>query len=173
MIKIGFNTDLIYNYNKGDELFTPSNAVIPLIKHIGKDAVIWECAEKEGENGNITKELRGAGFKVITTSIHEGVDFLTCDIPEEVTHIITNPPFSLKNEFLKRCYEIGKPFALLLPIQALDTKYRFNLYEKYGLQVMLFDKRISYIGSNGSPPFASCWITNGILPKEINYERLK
>ena len=155
---MGFDTEKIYTYKKGDELFTPSSAIIPLIKYLPKEAVIWECAEKQTEDGNITKELRSAGFKVITTSVHNGVDFLTCDVPESVTHIITNPPFSLKNEFLQRCYNIGKPFALLLPIQTLDTKYRFNLFKKYGVQVMFFDKRISYIGSNGSPPFASCWI---------------
>ena len=79
---------------------------------------------------------------------------------------------SKKNEFLKRCYEIGKPFALLLPIQTLDTKQRFELYKQHGLQIILFDRRVSYIGSNGSPPFASCWISNKILPNEINYEVL-
>ena len=169
---MSFNASVIYTYKQNDEIFTPSNAIIPLIHYLPKGAVIWECAEKQSEDGNITKELRNAGFKVITTSIHNGIDFLTCDIPEEVTHIITNPPFSLKNKFLKRCYEIGKPFALLLPIQTLDTKQRFELYKQYGLQIILFDRRVSYIGSNGSPPFASCWISNKILPNEINYEVL-
>ena len=45
-----FNTDKIYNYNKGDELFTPKNAITPLIKYLPKDAVIWECAEEVYRN---------------------------------------------------------------------------------------------------------------------------
>ena len=170
---MSFDINNIYTYKQQDEIFTPSNAILPLIPYLPSNAVIWECAEKETMDGNITKELRNVGFKVITTSIHNGTDFLTSTVPEGVTHIITNPAFSLKNEFLTRCYEIGLPFALLLPIQALDTKQRFNLYKTYGLQVMLFDKRISYIGSNGSPPFASCWISNGILPKELVFEEVQ
>lgn len=167
-----FNTDKIYTYNKGDELFTPKNAIKPLIKYLPENAVVWECAEKANDNGNITIELKNNGIEVISTSIHNGVDFLDCEIPDNITHIITNPPFSLKNEFLKRCYEIGKPFALLLPVQALDTKKRFELYKKYGLELLVFDKRISYIGSNGSPPFSSCWFCNGILPEKIVFEEV-
>lgn len=167
-----FNTDKIYTNKSGDELYTPINAITPLIKYLPKDAVIWECAEKPNENGNITTELIKNGFKVVTTSIHNGVDFLNCEIPNEITHIITNPPFSEKNRFLQRCYEIGLPFALLLPIQALDTKNRFNLYKKYGLQLMIFNKRINYIGSNGSPPFTSAWFTNGILKEELVFEEV-
>jgi hypothetical protein len=169
---LDFNTDKIYTYSKGDELYTPSNAIIPLIKYIPKDKVIWECAEKQTEDGNITKELRNNGYKVITTSIHNGYDFLKCDIPKDINCIITNPPFSLKNEFLERCYKLNLPFALLLPIQALDTKRRFNYYKKYGLDLLIFDKRISYIGSHGSPPFASAWFTNKILPERLVFEHL-
>jgi hypothetical protein len=167
-----YKTDKIYNYKQGDELFTPSNAIIPLIKYLPKNSVIWECAEKPTEDGNITLELRNNGFKVITSSIHKGVDFFDCEIPKNITHIITNPPFSKKTEALQRCYEIGLPFALLLPIQTLDTDKRFNLFVEYGVQVMIFNKRVNYIGSNGSPPFASAWFTNGILPRDLVFEKL-
>lgn len=169
---MGFNTDKIYTYNKGDELYTPRNAVLPLVKYLPKNYTIWECAEKESEDGNITNILKENGFNVVTTSIHNGIDFLNCQVPENVNCIITNPPFSLKNQFLKRCYEIDLPFALLLPIQALDTKQRFEMYSQYGLDLLIFDKRVSYIGSNGSPPFTSAWFTNGILPERLIFERL-
>jgi len=169
---MGFNTDKIYTYNKGDELYTPENAVTPLIKYIPKDFIVWECAEKATEDGNITKCLRKNGFNVITTSIHKGIDFLNCDIPNKIDCIITNPPFSLTNEFLRKCYEIGLPFALLLPVRMLDTKIRFNMFNEYGLDLLIFDKRVSYVGSNGSPPFSSAWFSNGMLPKNLIFERL-
>ena len=38
--------------------------------------------------------------------------------------IITNPPYSLKDEFIKKCYEWNKPFCLLLPITAFERKAR-------------------------------------------------
>jgi hypothetical protein len=170
---MGFDTDKIYTYKQKNELWTPVNAITPLIKYLPKNAVIWECAEKPTHDGNITLELRNKGFEVVTTSIHTGTDFLKCDIPNNITHIVTNPPFEFKTEFIKRCYEIGKPFALLLPIQALDTKTRFEMYSKHGLQLIMFDKRISYIGSNGSPPFASAWFTNGLLSKDLVWESIE
>lgn len=39
-------TAIKYTYNKGDELYTPSNAIVPLIRYLPKGAIIWECAEK-------------------------------------------------------------------------------------------------------------------------------
>jgi hypothetical protein len=54
----------------------------------------------------------------------------------------------------------------------LDTKIRFNMFSKHGLDLLLFDKRVSYIGSNGSPPFSSAWFSNGMLPKNITFEKL-
>jgi hypothetical protein len=169
---MGFNTDKIYTYGKGDELYTPINAVLPLTKYIPKNSTIWECAEKEKEDGNITKTFRDNGYKVITTSIHNGTDFLNCEVPEGIDCIVTNPPYSLVNEFLKRCYDIGLPFALLLPVRTLDTKVRFEMFNQYGLELMLFDRRVSYIGSAGSPPFSSGWFTNKILPSKLIFERL-
>ena len=41
--------------------------------------------------------------------------------PVQFDCIITNPPFSLKQEFLQRCYELGKPFALLLPLTTFES----------------------------------------------------
>jgi hypothetical protein len=169
---MGMNTDRVYTYSKKDELFTPSSAVLPLIKYIPKNATVWECAEKKSEDGNITKELRRSGINVVTTSIHNGVDFLECRMPKGVSHVITNPPFSKKNEFLKRCYNLGKPFALLLPTDTINTKTRFALYKKYGLEIMIFNKRINYIGSKGRPPFASAWFCWWILPEKLIFEYL-
>lgn len=166
------NMGTIYKSVASDEYYTFSNTILPLIKYIPKDAIVWECAEKINHDGNITKELKNAGIKVITTSIHTGTDFLKCEIPSGITHIITNPPFGLKNEFLKRCYEIGLPFALLLPIEALGTKKRFDLL-KQGIEIMVFDKRVKYENAKDSPAFSSCWFCRNILPKQIVFEELK
>lgn len=167
---MGLDTSKIYTYNSGDELFTKEGAIIPLLEFIPKDAVVWECAERFDMNGNITKTLRNNGIKVITTSIHNGHDFLEVEIPDGVTHIITNPPFSLKDEFLKKCYEHKLPFALLLPTNTMNGVARFEMF-KNGLEILLFDKRVSYIGSKDSPPFASGWFCNGILPEKLVFRR--
>ena len=80
---------------------------------------------------------------------------------------------SLKLEFLENCYEIGKPFALLRPLTALEGKKRGELYKKYGIQLIIPNKRINFITPSGKGSgswFATswfCWKLN--LPKDLNF----
>jgi len=80
--------------------------------------------------------------------------------------IITNPPFKFKQQFLEKCYELGKPFALLLPLTTFETKKRQNLFKKHGLEVIFFDKRINFETPNNvvksSAWFATAWFTHGL-----------
>ncbi len=170
---MGFDISKVYTYKEDDELYTPSYAIKPLIKYLPKNSVIWECAERIGEEGNITKELRNEGFKVITTSIHNGEDFLTCEVPNGVNCIITNPPFSLKDDFIKRCYYLNLPWALLLPIGALQSIERAKMFKKHGVDLLVFDKRIKFINGGNSPSFATAWFTNKLLNSGIVFEELK
>ena len=102
---------------KNDELYTPDYVVKPLLKYLPKDKVIWECTDF-GES-NITKLLKQNGYNVISTH-KDDFDFLT-DTPNfDFDMIITNPPYSSKNEFLKKCYGYNKPFCLLLPLTSLE-----------------------------------------------------
>lgn len=59
--------------------------------------------------------------------------------------IITNPPYSLKNEFLKKCYEYNKSFLLLLPLTSLEGKERCKLYIENGIELIVLDKRINFM----------------------------
>ena len=51
---------------KNDELYTPDEAVLPILKYLDKSKIYWECTDF-GES-NITKVLKENGFKVIHTS---------------------------------------------------------------------------------------------------------
>lgn len=86
-----------------DEIYTPENAVTPLLKYIPKNIVIWEATDY-GES-KITKVLKDNGWKVISTHKRD-LNFLTDKPQFDYDMIITNPPYSLKNEFIKRCYEL-------------------------------------------------------------------
>jgi len=90
--------------------------------------------------------------------------------------IITNPPFSKKNEFIERCYELKRPFALLLPFAALETGRRQKQWRK-GLQLIIINKRLNFETPNNikksSAWFATAWFTNGFnLPKDIMFGEL-
>ena len=154
----------------GSDMFkTPEYAITPLIKYLNPNWHIWECA---CGSGNIVDFLLKNKFIVIGTDISTGIDFLQTD---KVIGdcIITNPPYSLKNQFLKKCYDIGKPFALLLPITALESDFRQQLFRKYGLQLLLFNKRIQFMTPSGKRShcwFASAWFTHGLnLNNQLNF----
>ena len=47
-------------------------------------------------------------------------DFFDCASDDVYDGVITNPPYSLKDKFIEHCYELDKPFALLLPVTAIQ-----------------------------------------------------
>lgn len=161
----------LINYIKNekyDEFYTPDEAIYPILKYLDKDKVYWECTDF-GES-NITKILKENGFKVIGTKKDE-IDFLK-DYPEfEFDVIITNPPYSLKDDFIKRCYEYDKPF-LLLPITALEGKARNKLYKENGIEIIVLNKRINFMKSKKNVYFNTSWFCNGICDKQLNFEEV-
>lgn len=142
---------------------TPPEALLPLYQYIPKDWVIWEPAEGDG---NLSRTLREQGYRVVAGDIITGQDFLTSE-PNQFDCIVTNPPFSIKQKFLARAYELGKPFAFLLPLTTFETRARQQLFIRHGLEVVMFDKRINFARAGeadaaGSAWFATAWFTNGL-----------
>lgn len=136
-------------------------ALHPLYQYLDRSSLIWECATG---NGNLTNELRARGYKVIDTDILSGFDFLTWQ-PPQWNVIVTNPPYPLKQEFLERAYSLGKPFAFLMPITTLETYKRQRLFHRFGVEVVLMDRRINFetpFGVNGKAWFGSAWFTRGL-----------
>ena len=152
-----------------DDFYTPDNALYPLLPYINKDYRIWESASG---TGNIINFFRKNGFDIFGTDIKEGQDFLTSN-RNDFDCIVTNPPFSIKDKWLEKCYLYGKPFALLLPLTALEGKFRHTLYKKYGIEVMIFDGRVQYMGGK-SCWFNSAWFCWGLdLPDKLNFMKLE
>jgi hypothetical protein len=162
--------------NKETDLcYTPTYAIFPILKYIPKDKIIW--CPFDTENSEYVKILREREFKVVSSHIDEGKDFFEYE-PEDWDIIISNPPFSQADKILERCYQLGKPFMLLMPLKYLQAKGRGKLFVKYGIQLLTFDKRIGYYTNGdfskpkegnyqGSSYF--CW---KILPKDLIIEIL-
>ena len=157
-----------------DDFQTPPEALTPLYPYLKKEWVIWEPACGKG---NLVRALGDNGFGMrIATDILTGFDFLTMEphiidadgIRRAVAYdcIITNPPFRYKQAFLERCYSLGKPFALLLPLTTFETGKRQALFKKFGAEVIFFDRRINFETpnkiSNSSAWFATAWFTHGL-----------
>ncbi len=156
-----------------DDFQTPPEAIVPLLPYLQSGWRIWECACGKG---NLVRAFKDYGFNVIGSDILGGHDFLS-ETPDEFDCIITNPPFKYKQQFLERCYVLGKPFALLLPLTTLETKKRQELMKRFGIEIILFDKRINFETPNkvekSSAWFATAWFTNGLnIGKQINFAEL-
>lgn len=157
------------NMRKDDEYETPLYAVKIIEPYLKRQSTIWCPFDKE--HSNFVNYFYDMGHEVIYGHIETGQDFFTCQVPEDVDYIISNPPYSKKNEVYKRLYEIGKPFAMLVNLQGLcDSKKRASLFAKYGVQVMYVYPRIKYI-KNGVQMtgniFQSGYVCKDILPKNL------
>ena len=155
---------------KNDELYTPEEAIYPILKYLDKDKIYWECTDF-GES-NITKVLSKNGFNVIATRKEE-FDFLKDDPLFKFDVIITNPPYSIKDKFIKRCYELDKPFLLLLPLTALEGKERNKLYKEKGIELIVLDKRINFMKNKNNVWFNTSWFCRGIAKEQLNFERVE
>jgi hypothetical protein len=157
-------------------LMTPDWPVISLLnalpEPLKENSIVWEPA---CGTGNIVNLLKRTNQKCIGTDLSTGVDFLESNWPtENFDYIITNPPFSLKDQFLKKCYEYKKPFALLLPITAFDGKERRAMFKEHGMQLLVLPKRVDFAFPDGTykgkPHFFCSWFTWGFnFDRDITY----
>ena len=157
-----------------NEQYTPFYAVDPITKYIPKDKKIWcpfDC-----EWSAFYQTFNRGGWHVTRSSIEEGQDFFEY-MPEEFDVIVSNPPFTKKDEVLRRLYEIGKPFAILLPLNSLQGVSRFE-YFKQGIQLLSLDKRIAFPTPDSmeeykkAVSFATVYFCKDILPRDLIVEEL-
>ena len=158
-----------------DEFYTPRYAIDPLVKYISKDAKIW-CPFDKPES-LIAKRFAENGNSVVTSHIEEGKDFFFCN--EDCDLIISNPPYSLKNEVFERLFTLQKPFAMLVGVVGLfESQKRFSMFKNNTFEIMYLNKRVSYFKSYDdqkpslNPPFSSVWLSSKVLPKQIMFEEI-
>lgn len=158
-----------------DETFTPEIAVLPILKYIDKDKVVWCPFDIQGQSKYIEVFERN-NIKVIASHIDTGQNFFEYEPSEHYDYIISNPPFSIKDMILKRLYELNKPFAMLLPLPTLQGQKRFEYLKD--CQALIFDKRINYYRDKDMKTiqqgvaFASIYICKDILPEKLIFKKL-
>jgi hypothetical protein len=161
-----------------DEYFeTPLEAVLALQDNLlwpRREQTIWEPCDPRGVS-NITWRFRQAGHTVIATGLPD-LDFLGQDKPpKNVKCVVTNPPYSLKDEFLEKCFSFGLPFCLLLPITALEGVRRGLMFREHGIQVLVLDRRVQFIKGK-SVYFNTSWFCwspkQRMLKQDLVFARL-
>ena len=162
-----------------DEVYTPAYAVKPILKYIDKgnkpQYSIWCPFDKE--ESEFVKLIRAEGHKVICSHIDEGKNFFYWEPEEYYDYIISNPPFSIKDDILKRLWELDKPYAMLLPIPSLQGQKRFPYMKD--CQALIFDKRINYFKDlktkeiQKGVSFGSFYLCRDFLPQDLIFEELE
>lgn len=142
---------------------TPMYALDSLLMYLPQNWIVWESATGDG---NLSKAMSAYGMEVISTDIQRGTNFFNW-FPQEYNVQVTNPPYSVKYDWLKRSYELGNPFALLLPIDTIGAAKGQRLFQKYGVEIIYHDKRINFkmpgmLDYKGAAQFSTAWFTWGL-----------
>ena len=163
----GFHTK---TFLKHDDYMTPDYAWKNVKEFIPKGKVVWEPFFGDGTSGHILTEL---GFRVI----HTDDDFFKSDKGEI---IVSNPPFSKKQEVFTRLKELGKPFMMICPSAMINAQYFRKLFadDENPIQIIIPRTRIQFqkLVNGEVPPWSGksccnfdcfyyCWKMN--LPRDI------
>lgn len=161
-----------------DRCQTPPYALDPLLPYLKQFEDIWEPASG---SGNIVNVLELAGHAVTGSDILHGRNFFDWQ-PDRFDAIVTNPPYSCKFLWLERCYELGKPFALLVPVETIGAQAAQRQMERHGAELLLLNRRVNFEmpnrgleGADGwksSAQFPVLWLCWKMLPAPIVYGKL-
>ena len=110
-----------------DEYYTPTNAITPLLKYISKSDIIWCPFDKE--TSKYVQTFLQNGNQVIYSHIDNGENFFYYS-PENYDIIISNPPFSCKDEILKRLEELKKALCSIISITNFTRTKTFLLFKR-------------------------------------------
>lgn len=160
--------------SKSDEFYTPFYAVEAIIEYLPKDKIYWLPFDKEWSA--FTQVLKSNDIKYEISHIDNNEDFFTYE-PKNWDIILSNPPFSIKDKILERAYSFNKPFLLLLPVESLQGVKRFDLFQENGLQLIVFDQRITYHENPFSDfsktiMFGSAYFCHNILKENLIFKKL-
>jgi methylase of polypeptide subunit release factors len=135
---------------------TPPSATEALLSVERFEGKIWECA---CGNGAISKVLEAHGHKVLSTDLVDRgygktpVDFLGASPLRTVDNIVTNPPYTLAERFVRTALSVATDkVAMLLKLAFLEGEKRRRMFESTPLaRVHVFSRRLTMM-RNGAPP---------------------
>ena len=130
---------------ENDDYYTPLEAITSFLDVEKFEGLTWEPAEGDKR---IVQALKQIGCKVIGSDLATGTDFL--QTKRKVDNVVTNPPWSKKDEFIRHAKECSrKKVAMLLPLSALSGVGRRPLFEDadFPLRIVyVFERRLKYDG---------------------------
>lgn len=168
-------TELRLKKGATDEWYTPEEAVISILKHIPSNKIIW--CPFDTEESNFVKVFRESGYTVEFSHIkNKDEDFFNYE-PFDWDIMISNPPYSIRNDILQRAFSFKKPFALLMNTNGLfDSSFRWDMFKNNDFTLFYLKGRVNYMKQYGkkeksSPPFQSAYICSKMFNEKIVFEK--
>jgi hypothetical protein len=123
-----------------DEWYTNQETVDLAISLLNPEPNSLILCPFDSQNSLFVKTLQSLEHTVIH-SINDFVhgEFRLCD------YIITNPPFSIKDQVIEKAFKYGVKTVLVLPIDAMGGVKRHQLFSKHGYpSIFVPARRIAY-----------------------------
>jgi hypothetical protein len=128
-------------------------------------------------SGNISNALTEMGLKNVISrdkfALPEKHDFLVDKDPEDFDIIVTNPPFSVKEEIIKKVltYPPTVKVILLLPYQFMATKMAWDNFKDKNIHIDLLSPNPKFVSEHKDKPIdsVSCaWYYFNFPPIQTN-----
>lgn len=93
---------------------------------------------------------------------HEQADFLSLDLPPHSFDVcITNPPFYLAEEFVRKALSCSTHVVMLLRLAFLETRRREALHAEHPSDVYVLSRRPSFMANGATDSCAYAWFVWG------------
>lgn len=161
-----------YVREDADAYFTPAWCTEALLKRWSPVGAVWEPAAGRGD---MAKVLTDSGYNVFATDLHEhkgavtqikkDIDFLEpSDFLMGCFSIVTNPPYTLAERFIRRALEVTAPgrgsVAMLLRHEYDCAKTRRDLFAEhphFARKITLIRRPRWFADTKTSPRHSFAW----------------
>jgi hypothetical protein len=111
--------------NQTDLVMTNPSLAKVILDYFNPTGIVFEPARGDGAFYNQMKDPKG------WCEITDGRDFF--DYDRKVDWIVTNPPYSIYDQFLLKCFEVADNVVLLVPLaKAFKSKKIDMAIQEYG-----------------------------------------
>lgn len=95
------------------------------------------------------------------SDFHDQCDFLKFDVPGKFDVIITNPPFYLAEEFVRKALSCATHVAMVLRLAFLESRRREAFHAQFPSDVYVLSRRPSFLGNGATDSSAYAWFVWG------------
>lgn len=137
---------------KREIYYTPEDALQLIEPFIRNYKSIWDPACGPSENYPLKDFFEKQGHRVICSDVLMGkeYDFFLHKTKKRFDIIVTTPPYSLRKEFILRALDMKKPFALLVPVNILESQSIRDALKIHDISLIYPPKTINFIASQDS-----------------------